>query len=52
MRKLLQIKRSYPIAPFLTAIQQAHHYKLYDLNRLEKMVLERVRGDFFQLDEP
>ena len=50
-RRLLNFKRSYPADAFLAAVQHALHYCLYDLNRLEKMILERVAGDFFQLGE-
>ena len=50
-RRLLNLKRSYPPEAFLAAVQHALHYCLYDLNRLENMILERVAGDFFQLDE-
>jgi len=49
-RRLLEFKRSYPADAFLAAVMQAHRYCLYDLNRLECMILERVAGDFFQLD--
>jgi len=51
MKQLLQMRRSYPPAPFMAAIEQAHHYGLFDLKRLEKMILEQVRGDFFQIED-
>ena len=51
MRRLLQMKRTYPQAPFLSAIERALHYRLFDLSRLEALIIERVRGDFFELDE-
>ncbi len=51
MKRLLQMKRSYPQAPFITAIERAHHYGLFDLTRLEQLILEQVRGDFFQMDD-
>ncbi len=49
-QRLLNFKRTYPAEAFHGAIQQALHYCLYDLNRLENMILERIAGDFFQLD--
>ncbi len=50
LRRLLELKRSYPAEPFLAAIEQALHYGLFDLHRLERMVLARVAGDFFHFD--
>ena len=55
-RRLLNLMRTYPREAFLAAIHQAHPYGLYDLTRLEQIILSRVAGDFFQLqlegDEP
>jgi len=51
LRRLLQLQRSYPTKPFLAAIEQALHYGLFDLARLERLILERVAGDFFDLDD-
>jgi hypothetical protein len=50
LRRLLELKRTYPAAPFLAAIEQARRYGLFDLARLERLILERVAGDFFNLD--
>jgi transposase len=51
MRKLLSLKRTYPAHPFLQAIEQALQYGMYDLSRLEQMILSHVAGDFFTLQE-
>ena len=51
LRHLLELKRTYPAEPFLGAIEQALQYGLFDLARLERLILERVAGDFFDLDE-
>jgi hypothetical protein len=51
LRRLLELKRSYPAEPFLAAIEQALRYGLFDLARLERLILERVAGDFFDLEE-
>ena len=51
LRRLLELQRTYPAEPFLAAIEQALHYGLFDLARLERLILERVAGDFFDLDE-
>ena len=44
--------RRYPPAPFYAAVEHALRYGLFDLNRLERLILERVAGDFFNLDPP
>jgi transposase len=51
MRKLLSLKRTYPENPFLQAVEHALHYGMYDLSRLEQMILSQVAGDFFNLQE-
>jgi len=48
-RRLLGFKRSYPEDAFLAAVEHALHYGLFDLSRLENLILERIAGDFFQL---
>jgi len=53
LRRLLDIQRTYPKDAFLAAVHQAAHYGLYDLGRLEKLILQQVAGNFFALnDEP
>jgi transposase len=49
LRRLLELKRTYPREPFLAAVRQAAHFGLYDLGRLEKLILQQVAGDFFAL---
>ena len=49
LRRLLDMKRSYPAEPFLAAIEQALHYGLFDLGRVEALILKYVAGDFFRL---
>ena len=51
LRGLLDLKRSYPAGPFLAAVELALQYGLFDLARLERLILERVAGDFFDLGE-
>jgi DNA replication protein DnaC len=41
--------REYPREPLLAALQTAAHYGLYDLGRLERMVLGGIATDYFQL---
>ncbi|HEX5418761.1 MAG TPA: IS21 family transposase [Gammaproteobacteria bacterium] len=49
LRRLLAMLKEYPREPFLAAIQSAAQYGLYDLERLEKMVLERIADEYFVL---
>ena len=51
MRRLLNMQRTYPDAPFMAAIKQAQKYGMYDLARLESMILKQVAGDIFKLDD-
>jgi transposase len=51
LRRLLALQRTYPEDAFNAALEQALHYGLFDLYRLEKLILERVAGDFFRIDE-
>jgi hypothetical protein len=48
LRRLLNLKQTYPAEPFLAALAKALNYGLYDLSRLEKMIIEHVAGDFFR----
>ena len=50
LRRLLELKRTYPSAPFLAAVEQALQFGLFDLGRLERLILKQVIGDFFTLD--
>jgi hypothetical protein len=49
MRRLLALKRNYPEEAFLQAIERALHYGMYDLARLEDLILSFIAGDFFEL---
>ena len=50
LRQLLRLLREYPCEPFLAAIAEAAQYGLYDLDRVERMILRRVARDFFLLE--
>jgi hypothetical protein len=50
LRRLLELKRTYPSGPFLAAVEQALRFGLFDLQRLERLILKQVAGDFFNLD--
>jgi hypothetical protein len=49
LRRLIEMRRTYPPGPFITAIEQALRYGLFDLTRLEDLILKQVGGDFFAL---
>jgi hypothetical protein len=50
LRQLLRMAREYPREAFLSAVAEAARYGLYDLDRLERMILRRIASDYFQLD--
>lgn len=47
LRRLLKLQRDYPRSPFLAAVRQAEQYGLYDLDRLERMVLKEIAHEYF-----
>jgi hypothetical protein len=49
LRRLIEMKRTYPPGPFIAAIEQALQYGLFDLGRLEDLILKQIAGDFFAL---
>jgi hypothetical protein len=51
LRQLLRLVREYPREPFLAAVREAARYGLYDLDRLERMILRRVAREYFLLDD-
>jgi len=51
LRQLLRLVREYPREPVLAAVREAARYGLYDLDRLERMILRRVARDYFLLVE-
>lgn len=56
MRRLLSLVRDYPREPLLEAVKSAEQYGLFDLDRLERMVLRQIAHDYFvlpvEVDEP
>ena len=51
LRRLLGMIREYPREPLEAALREAAHYGLYDLERVERMVLKRLREHFFLLPD-
>lgn len=50
LRQILRMLADYPREPLLDAVRDAEYYGLYDVDRLETMVLQRIDRDFFPLD--
>jgi transposase len=51
LRQLLRMVQEYPREPLLAAVREAARYGLYDLDRLERMILRRVVRDYFVLHD-
>jgi transposase len=51
LRQLLRLVKEYPRQPLLAAIDEAARYGLYDLDRLERMILRRIARDYFLLPD-
>jgi hypothetical protein len=49
LRRLLGMVRDYPREPLVAAIEEAARFGLYDMERVERMVLKRIGRDFFPL---
>ncbi|MEE8410363.1 MAG: IS21 family transposase, partial [Myxococcota bacterium] len=47
LQRLLRMVREYPRQPLLAAIREAEQFGLYDLDRIERMVLRRVGREYF-----
>ena len=52
LRQLLRMVTEYPREPLRDAVREAQHYGLYELDRLETMVLKRIDRDFFPPETP
>ena len=50
LRQLLRMLRDYPRHALLSAIEEASRYGLYDMDRIERMILRRLARDFFLID--
>ena len=51
LQKMLRMVREYPRQPLLEAVREAEQFGLYDLDRLERMILSRIGRDYFLLPE-
>lgn len=50
LRRLLAMLREYPREPLVAAVARAEQYGLFDLGRLERLVLGQIRQDYFVMD--
>lgn len=51
LQRLLRMVREYPRQPLLEAVREAERFGLYDLDRLERMILRRIGRDYFLLPD-
>ena len=49
-RRLLQLVNDYPRAPLLDALRAALAYGLFDLERVERMILRQLAREYFQIN--
>jgi len=49
LRRLLQLVNDYPRAPLLEALRTAPAYGLFDLERVERMILRKLAREYFQI---
>jgi hypothetical protein len=47
LRRLLRLVEDYPRAPLLEAIATATHYGLFDLERVENLILRKLAREYF-----
>jgi transposase len=47
LRRLAQMRHDYPAQPLVAAIEAAAHYGLYDLDRLERIILRKIATAYF-----
>jgi hypothetical protein len=49
VRRLLQLVNDYPRAPLLAVLRTALEYGLFDLERVERMILCQLAREYFQI---
>ena len=49
LRRLLRLVNDYPPAPLLEALRTALEYGLFDLERVERMILRKLACEYFQI---
>ena len=51
LRELRRLLEDYPREPVMRALREAALYGLYDMERVERMILKNVRTEFFRLKD-
>jgi len=51
LRQLLRMVREYPREALVAAVEEASRYGLYDLDRVERMVLRTIAREYFLLND-
>ena len=51
LKRLDRMRREYPRDAFRKAVETALSFGMYDLARLENMILRNIAGDYFRIDE-
>jgi len=49
LRQLLKMVREYPNDPLISAVHRAEHYGMFEMDRIESMVLKQIAKDYFIL---
>ncbi len=49
VRKLYRMYLDYPTDALVKAVKTALEFKMFDLQRIERMVLKHIAGDFFRI---
>ena len=49
IKRLRRMMEEYPPEPFLRAVRDALHFNMTDLDRLDKLVLRNIAGEYFRL---
>jgi len=49
LRRLLRLVNDYPRGPLLEALRTALEYGLFDLERVERMILRKLASEYFQV---
>ena len=49
LRRLLRLVNDYPRAPLLETLRTALAYGLFDLERVERMILRKLASEYFQI---
>ena len=49
LSQLLHLQRTYPTEAWIAAVERSYTYGLYDVNRLENLILTYISGNIFNI---